>query len=213
MTKVSKNLNINSSELKKFFELRRINYEQYKKEVEIEFLWQKLIAELYSSKIDIDKDQIEKEILEFSKNKEKISEFKLAELEINYENDTKNELVKEIKNSIEKIGFSKTVTKYSISTSALNEGEIGWVNSKAISSNLIDKIKNLKIGEISSEIVGAETLVFYKMVDKRFTEGTGETDVKKIRERIINRKKSELLNLYSNSHLSKKKNNTFIKLQ
>ena len=115
--------------------------------------------------------------------------------------------------SIEKIGFSKTVTKYSISTSALNEGEIGWVNSKAISSNLIDKIKNLKIGEISSEIVGAETLVFYKMVDKRFTEGTGETDVKKIRERIINRKKSELLNLYSNSHLSKKKNNTFIKLQ
>ena len=213
MTKVSNNLNINSSELKKFFELRRINYEQYKKEVEIEFLWQKLIAELYSSKIDIDKDQIEKEILEFSKNKEKVSEFKLAELEINYENDTKNELVKEIKNSIEKIGFSKTVTKYSISTSALNEGEIGWVNSKAISSNLIDKIKNLKIGEISSEIVGAETLVFYKMVDKRFTEGTGETDVKKIRERIINRKKSELLNLYSNSHLSKKKNNTFIKLQ
>ena len=56
-----------------------------KKEVEIEFLWQKLIAELYSSKIDLDKDQIEKEILEFSKNKEKISEFKLAELEINYE--------------------------------------------------------------------------------------------------------------------------------
>tara|TARA_B100000902_G_scaffold397909_1_gene463056 strand:- start:1569 stop:2510 length:942 start_codon:yes stop_codon:yes gene_type:complete len=213
MLKVSNNLNINSSELKKFFELRKINYEQYKKEVEIEFLWQKLIAELYSSKIDLDKDQIEKEILEFSKNKEKISEFKLAELEINYEIDTKNELVKEIKNSIEKIGFSKTVTKYSISTSALNGGEIGWVNSKAISSNLIDKIKNLKIGEISSEIVGPETLVFYKMVDKRFTKDAEETDINKIREKIINRKKSELLNLYSNSHLSKKKNNTFIKLQ
>ena len=213
MQKVSNNLNINSTELKKFFELSRISYEQYKKEVEIEFLWQRLIAELYSSKIDINEDQIEKEILEFSKNKEKISEFKLAELEINYENETKNELIKEIKNSIEKIGFSKTVTKYSISTSALNEGEIGWVNSKAISSNLIDKIKNLKIGEISSEIVGPETLVFYKMVDKRFTKDAEETDINKIREKIINRKKSELLNLYSNSHLSKKKNNTFIKLQ
>ena len=213
MRKISKNLNIDPAELKKFFELSKIDYEQYKKEVETEFLWQRLISQLYSSKINIDKDQIEKEALELSKNKNKNLEFKLAELEINYENETKNELINEIKNSINKIGFSETVVKYSISSSASNRGEIGWVNSKVISSNLIDKIKNLKIGEVSSEIIGVDTLVFYKMVDKRFSEDTEKININIARKKIIDNKKNELLNLYSNSHLSKKKNSIVIKLQ
>ena len=71
MQKISKNLNIDPSELKKYFELNKIDYDQYKKEVETEFLWQKLISQLYSSKININNDQIEKEVLEFSKNKKK----------------------------------------------------------------------------------------------------------------------------------------------
>ena len=213
MQKIANNLNIDPAELKKYFELSRINYEQYRKEVEIEFLWQKLITQLYSSKIDIDNDQLEKQVLEIYKNKEKITEFKLAELEINYDKKTKNELIKEIKNSFERIGFSETVVKYSISNSALNKGEIGWVSSKVISNELIDKIEKLKIGEISSEITGAETLVFYKMLDKRFVKDIVKTDINQIRKQILKKKKNELLNLYSNSHLSKKKNNTVIKLQ
>ena len=213
MQKVSKNLNIDPSELKKFFELNKIDYDQYKKEVETEFLWQRLISQLYYSKISINKDQIEKEVLEFSKNRKKKLEFKLAELEVNYENETKNELIKELKNSIDKIGFSETVIKYSISSSAFNGGEIGWVNSEVISSNLIDKIKNLKIGEISSEIIGIDTLVFYKMIDKRFSDDAEKINDNIIRKKIIDIKKNELLNLYSNSHLSKKKNSIVIKLQ
>ena len=213
MQKIANNLNINPAELKKYFELSRINYEQYRKEVEIEFLWQKLITQLYSSKIDIDNDQLEKQVLEIYKNKEKITEFKLAELEINYDKKTKNELIKEIKNSFERIGFSETVVKYSISNSALNKGEIGWVSSKVISNELIDKIEKLEIGEISSEITGAETLVFYKMLDKRFVKDIVKTDINQIRKQILKKKKNELLNLYSNSHLSKKKNKTIIKLQ
>ena len=212
MQKISKNLNIDPFELKKFFELNKIDYDQYKKEVETEFLWQRLISQLYSSQINISNDQIEKEVLKVSQNKKKNLEFKLAELEVNYENETKNELIKELKNSIDKIGFSETVIKYSISPSAFNGGEIGWVNSKVISSNLIDKIENLKIGEISSEIIGVDTLVFYKMVDKRFSD-TEKINNDIIRKKIIDKKKNELLNLYSNSHLSKKKNSIVIKLQ
>ena len=213
MQKISKNLNIDPFELKKFFELNKIDYDQYKKEVETEFLWQRLISQLYSSQINISNDQIEKEVLKVSQNKKKNLEFKLAELEVNYENETKNELIKELKNSIDKIGFSETVIKYSISPSAFNGGEIGWVNSKVISSNLIDKIENLKIGEISSEIIGVDTLVFYKMVDKRFSDDAEKINDDIIRKKIIDKKKNELLNLYSNSHLSKKKNTIVIKLQ
>ena len=213
MQRISKQLNLEPNSLEEFFESNRISYDQYKEEIQIEFLWQRLIAEIYSSKINITEDQIEKEINEFSSNNEKIIEFKLAELEVSYDNDSKNEIVNEIKNSIKEIGFSKSVLKYSISNSSLNEGVIGWVNSKSISSKLINEIKNLKIGDISKEILGSETLIFYKMLDKRINEISNQTNSDQLRKNIIAQKKNELLNLYSNSHLSKKKNNILIKLQ
>jgi parvulin-like peptidyl-prolyl isomerase len=213
MQRISKQFNLEPNSLEEFFESNRISYNQYKEEIEIEFLWQRLVAEIYSSKINITENQIEKEINEFSKNNEKITEFKLAELEVSYDNDSKNEIVNEIKNSIKEIGFSKSVLKYSISNSSLNEGVIGWVNSKSISSKLINEIKNLKIGDISKEILGSETLIFYKMLDKRINEISNQTNSDQLRKNIIAQKKNELLNLYSNSHLSKKKNNILIKLQ
>ena len=213
MQRISKQLNLEPNSLEEFFESNRISYDQYKEEIQIEFLWQRLIAEIYSSKINITEDQIKKEINEFSSNNKKIIEFKLAELEVSYDNDSKNEIVNEIKNSIKEIGFSKSVLKYSISNSSLNEGVIGWVNSKSISSKLINEIKNLKIGDISKEILGSETLIFYKMLDKRINEISNKTNSDQLRKNIIAKKKNELLNLYSNSHLSKKKNNILIKLQ
>ena len=48
MQRVSGNLNIDPADLKKFFKLNKINYNQYENEVKIEFLWQKLITQLYS---------------------------------------------------------------------------------------------------------------------------------------------------------------------
>ena len=213
MQRISKKLNLEPNNLKIFFESNMISYEQYKEEIKIEFLWQRLIAEIYSSKVNINKDQIEREFNKFTNEREKIIEFKLAEIEVSYDNKTKSKIINEIKDSIKNIGFSKTVLKYSISTSALNEGEIGWVNSKAISSNLVNEIKNLKIGEVSREILGSETLVFYKMLDKKINKDSNQIDIDQIKKNIIAKKKNELLNLYSNSHLSKKKNNTLIKLQ
>ena len=94
-----------------------INYKQYRNEVEIEFLWQKLIAQLYSSKININKTQIENEIKEILNKKDESIKYKLAELEIIYKNVNKNDLIEEIKRSIKDIGFSKSVIKYSISSS------------------------------------------------------------------------------------------------
>ena len=72
MQRISKQLNLEPSNLKEFFESNMISYDQYKEEIEIEYLWQRLIAEIYSSKINITEDQIEKEINEFSSNNEKI---------------------------------------------------------------------------------------------------------------------------------------------
>ena len=122
-------------------------------------------------------------------------------------------LINEIKESINSIGFSNTAKKYSISSSALTGGQIGWINSNSINNDLIGKLINLNKGEISDEIISTNNLIFYKMLDRRVKEISNNLDIKKIKDEIIAKKQNDLLNLYSSSHLSKKKNNTSIEIQ
>ena len=64
----------------------------------------------------------------------------------------------------------------------------------------------------SEEIVIANSLFFFKILDKKITEVSQNFKLDKLKEDLINRKKNDLLNLYSSSYLSKKKKNTLIEL-
>ncbi len=213
LSRISRKLNIDPIELKKFFKINNLDYDQYLEEVKIEFLWQRLIVAVYSTKIKVNESQIQQEVINLIENKKKIEEFKVAEIEVNYNNDSMPNLIKEIKESISNIGFSDTAVKYSNSTSALNGGEIGWIKLQSMSNNISNEIKSLKIGDVSEPIINANNLIFLKVMDKRFVKINNELSSKKIKEDLINAKKSELLNLYSVSHLSKKRNNTLIEVQ
>ena len=213
LSNISKKLNIDPIELRKFFKMNNIDYDQYLEEVKIEFLWQKLIVAVYSAKIKINESQIKQEVINLIENQKNIEEFKVAEIELNYNNDSMQNLIKEIKESINSIGFSDTAVKYSNSTSALNGGEIGWIKLQSMSNNISNEIESLNIGDVSKPIINGENLIFLKVIDKRFVEINSELSSEKIKEDLINAKKSELLNLYSVSHLSKKRNNTFIEVQ
>ena len=48
---ISLKLNIDQNNLQSFFENNQINYEKYVEEIKTEFLWQKLIFEIYSNKL------------------------------------------------------------------------------------------------------------------------------------------------------------------
>ena len=67
----------------------------------------------------------------------------------------------------------------------------------------------MNIGEVSKPIITSNTTLFLKINNKRElkTKLINEDDLKK---RIINKRKNELFNLYSNSHLSKLKNTSLI---
>ena len=210
--KISKNLDIKITELENFFLLKGINYEYYINELETEFLWRKLVFQLFASKINIVDSEVEEELNVIKNKKEKIIEFKLAEIEVNFEKNDKQKLINEIKDSIEQDGFSSTVSKYSISSSNLNDGVIGWVNVNALNNVIRDKIKLLDAGMISQEIIIANSLFFFKVLDKKITEVSQNLKLDKLKEDLINKKKNDLLNLYSSSYLSKKKKNTLIEL-
>ena len=213
LSRVSKSLNLDINGLKDFFNFNKINYEYFLEEVEIEFLWRRLIFELYASKMSINESEIEAELKIIQNSKKEIVELKLAEIQINLKDNTDPKFIEMIKENIEKEGFSSTASKYSISTSALNGGEIGWINSESLNNNLRSKIIDLEKGMISQEIVNADSLFFFKVLEKRKKQLSEKIDLEDYKKELVNKKKNDLLNLYSSSYLSKKKSNTLIEIQ
>ena len=161
----------------------------------------------------MDESEIEAELEILKNSKEKSIEFKLAEIQVTFNEDDKLKLIREIKDSIERNGFTSAVSEYSISSTALNDGIIGWVNANSLNNVIKDKIKFLNKGMVSQEIIIADSLFFFKILDKKKTEVSKNIDVDKLRKSLKDKKKNDLLNLYSSSYLSKKKKNTLIELQ
>ena len=199
--------------LKNKFNKNNLDFELFLEDIEIEFKWQKLIYQIYSKNISFDDKQIEFELRNLIKKNSNLKEYNISEIEIfievNEQNDGK---IIEIKDKIRADGFEQTALNYSISSSASNKGNIGWVNSKALSKQIFNIIKDMKKNEISSPIRRQNSILFLKVNDMR-NKKLNEANMANLKESIINQKKNELFNLYSKSHLSKVKNNSFIEFK
>ena len=200
----------NLDEFKKKIIQSGLSLELFKDEIRTELKWQRLIFSIYQKKVNIDDSMIEKELQSIYSNQSNITEFKISEIEILLnEGDNKEKMILEIKNQIKKIGFEQTAQQISISQSAINKGDLGWINSKMLSKKILRVIKPLKVGEYSEAIIGSNSILFLKLSDKRLSSSK-KIDKKKYKKELIKLKKNQLFNLYSNSHLSKLKNNTLI---
>ena len=210
---VSSKLNINTDELENLFIKNKIDYNEYLNEIKTEFSWQNLIFRIYSKKINIDEKQILNELNSVVKEQKNIEEFNLSEIEVNFVNlDEKNKIIDEIKINIEKYGFAKSANKFSISNTALDGGKLGWTNSNSLSKSIYELINKIDVGEYTL-ITSSNNILFLKLNSKRYKENLNNLDTEKLKNSIINKQKTDLLNLYSNTHLSLKKNNTLIEFK
>ena len=195
---------------KRIFKINNIDFNYYLKEIENEFAWQNLVFKLYANKLEVNDSDIDRQLNEIIKKQKNVSEYELAEIEILIEkNLSSDQQIKEIENQIAKIGFENTAIKFSSSPSALEGGNIGWINSNAISKRILDIINEMNIGDVSRPLIQANSITFFKLLNKKSVE----VDVKnldRLRKTIINNNKNDMLNMYSNSHLSKIKNNAYI---
>jgi len=209
LNKISLN---NIEALKQKFTDNSIDYQIFLNEIEIELAWQQLIYSTYSKKVKIDENLINNELQELIKKGKKQNEYKLSEIEIEITNENKDIVINEVLKEIDTIGFEKTANKLSISTTAINDGNLGWVNSKSLSKQMSNILNKMKINEISKPIIKLNSVLFFKITDKRSfkTNNQNKDDLKK---NIINNKTNELFKLYSNNHLSKIKNSSFIKFK
>ena len=67
----------------------------------------------------------------------------MAEIELLNEsnNDTK---ISELKREISSIGFENAAIKYSISSSNLEGGKLGWISVNSLSKNIAEKLSKMK---------------------------------------------------------------------
>lgn len=203
----------NIKKLKNKFKNLNLDFELFEKYVETELKWQKYIYKIYSEKINIDVNQVKDELDELVRENKKILEYNLSEIEIAVEKKEQvNKKINDINNKILKDGFNSTALNYSISDTSFNKGYIGWVSSRELSKDIFEIIKNMKKNEISVPIKRQNTILFLKINDIRFKK-VEEVNLQKLELNIINRKKNELFNLYSKSHLSRIRNNTLVEYQ
>jgi peptidyl-prolyl cis-trans isomerase SurA len=196
--------------LKEKFRMNGLSFELYVEEIEDELNWRELIFRKYNKKININESEIEAELKILIQNKKDIEEYKLSEIEIfsdNQESDKKK--ISDMKQQISEFGFENTAQRNSISISASNNGDLGWVRGDVLSKNIYNIIKEMSKGDISKPIKNANSILFLKLTDKKISKKE-DMDIKKIKTNIIKRKENELYSLYSGSYLSKLKNSSLI---
>ena len=206
-------LSLSSNNIDKFeekFQKLGINFELFVNEIKIETAWKQLMFNIYKEKVKINQKDIDREVMNYIQNGADVMELNISEIEINSANNSNyqdeiNFIIKEINEN----GFEKTAQKFSISSTSKNFGNIGWINSESLNSKVSKVLKNLKKGEVSKPIEMMNSLIFFKLIDKRVSK-INEINTEEFKKKLIDQKKNELFNLYSRSHLSKLKNNSLI---
>ena len=199
-----KRLNIdNLVNFKKELSNRGINYEEFKNELKVDIFWNEIIYSKFNNNVVIDEEKLKRQLENIKKNN---LEFNLSE--IAYQAENINEVedeYKNIKNDIEKLGFENAALKHSLSNTASNGGNLGWVNEKAINDEILNQIKSIPVNSITKPIKIASGFVILKKNDQR--EFKNEFNFEEELKKLINYEKDQQLRNFSNLYFNKVKKN------
>ena len=199
LEKISKNLKVEKSQLKFLFSSKGIDYSIFIDRYKNLLKWNKLIFDIYKNQISLNTVEIENEI-ELRLTSVSQTDYNLSEIEIIITENIDEE-IKEIYDSIKKIGFKDTAKKFSTSTSGIDGGNIGWISDKTINKSYLNYLKNIKTGEITKPIKQEEILTILMINDKKIANPK-KMDLEKLKDLIIRQKKEEKLMLFSRSHFT-----------
>lgn len=195
------NLNMDVDSFKQIFVTNEINFSLIVERIETDLLWNSLIFAIYKSRLSVNLDEINDQLLSFSKKK-KIEEYLISEIVIKpVEEDKIKSTIKSLKEEIKNKGFESVAIEKSISDTAVKGGNLGWVSENSISTDLKSKIINTKVGEISEPFFLPKGILFFKVKDKRVVENT--INLEEAKKSIVKAEKMKMLNMFSLSHFDK----------
>ena len=193
----------NISDFKRYLSINDIDFENVKKKLEIEALWNELILIKFSSKININEDNLRKKIQEnnkFSKS------YLLSEISFEVSNlsDLESKYT-EIRDVIKDKGFDFAALKYSVSETSKIGGKLDWINENSLNKQIKDAIKDLKINDFTKPINVSSGFLILKINDVKNTQI--EVNVEDELKRLTNYEKNNQLNQYSKIYFNKVKKN------
>ena len=183
-----------------YFRDININPKVIRKKISIEILWNQLIYQIFNENIKIDNEAIKNEI----KNNNKIRELLLSEIVFTIdENEKLNDKFELIKERILNNSFSDAALIFSISESAKNGGNLGWIKETSINKKIKNEIKNMALGQHSKPLVIPGGFLIIKIEQERYVDV--DADIDKEFDLIVKKKTNDQLNQYSIIYLNKVK--------
>ena len=196
------NKGLNSIEsFQNYLKSNDLNIKTVNEKIAIELIWNDIIFQKFSSKININKKKIKDEIL---KNPQKKIQKELLLSEIVFDVSQKSEFKKKYEKilfDIEQAGFKNAALIHSTSDSASAGGLIGWVKEDNLNKAILDLIKNLDKGQYTKPMRTSVGFLIIKIDDIKDYEV--EFDLNKKIKDVIEFKTNEQLNQFSKIYFNK----------
>ena len=200
LKRLANNINVDLETLKNICESNELDFAIIEKNIQINLAWNSLIFELYKDKISIDSDEIDEQ-LRISQEK-KTEEYLISEIMIKpVEKNMVESEIKKLKDKIKIEGFESVAKRLSISESALNGGDLGWLNENSISDKIKPEIVNTPVGELSKPILLPNGILLFQIRNKRKIDHNLSLEEKK--DELVKFKKIKILKMHSLAHYDK----------
>ena len=195
----------NIEELKSYLDSNNLNFNEIKEKVLINVLWNRLIYEKFSNNLKIDEYKLKDEL-----SKSKIQkEYLLSEIVFNVDDKKNiNKKYNDIKLEINKNGFANAALLFSISQTAKDSGNLGWIKETFLSPKIKQEIKKIEDNNFSEPIQVPGGFLILKINDIRSVKVN--INVEEELKKLINLKRNEQLNQFSNMYFQKIKKNVVI---
>jgi peptidyl-prolyl cis-trans isomerase SurA len=191
----------NIGDFKRYLINNNIKFENVKKKLEIEALWNELILIKFSSKVKIDKKKLKERI---KNNNKFLKSYLLSEIYFEVLNIKElDNKFQEISKTINEKGFDFAALKYSVSPTANIGGKLDWINKNSLNKNIRLAINDLKINDFTKPINVPGGFLILQINDIKNTKI--EIDIEKEFKKLENYEKNNQLNQYSKIYFNKVK--------
>ena len=180
------------------------NFDEIKYKINIELSWNELIYNKFDKLVKIDKKLLLKKIKNTQSRGQK--EYNLLEIVFEKKKDLQlKEQIKQIKSSIEEVGFENTANIYSISESSKFGGNLGWINENSLSREIIGNLSSLKEGNLTNVIKISNNFLILKINKIRINKI--KVNIEEELKKLVNAERNKQLNQFSRIFFNKSKIN------
>ena len=203
-------LNIaNENEFNKYLSNFDLSIEIISAKLAIEKAWNRLIFEKFNQFINLDELRLKKELEKNLSQPQTQNRYLISEIIFQSKDDKEyQEILRNIKKTIEENSFETAASIYSISDSSKNGGEIGWVNKNEISDTIYNMLNKLSIGQFTQpiKIASGFLIIYLNDIKKEEQEFNVDEELKK----MIISEKNRQFNEFSIIHFKKIEQQIFI---